>query len=232
MTDAPGRDPQARQMWLMFAVVVVTFLGSLGFTYWRDHDRAASEAKHNAMLRAQQSADLRCIADYENANRRRSEDLLSLSKPRNAAQSAEQKAFALLLNAVVNPAHLQPQPIVQRLATDLQRKQNAFVRADDAYNAALARNPLPPPLFSCSDRLGATSTPTPSPVGTPVVTSTTTATSLVPVPTTATATRVQPVPMPGQTGTVTVTKTRVVTRTPPPPPSCLVHPIPPCLLRS
>lgn len=190
-------------------------------------------AQHEKKLSNGQAADLRCISAFENANRDRTIALTKLSGPRNAALAAAQTALGRLTTAAATGKVTAARGAA--LLADFNRKQAAFLKADAAYNKALVDNPVPSPVFNCSDRLKSTKAPKPAAAAavvtataTPASAATRTRAVTVSVPTT--------VAMPGRTvtvpqtaRTVVVTRVRTVTKTVSPP-SCLPALKPPCVI--
>lgn len=203
--DRPRRWWPRRLDPVAFFVAVLVAIAAYMFITNQEH--FARERKLNqrqTVLDQQQRADLQCIANYLSALTSQTAVLRNLNTADRVAEREVQDALR-----AITTASLGKKPVSaarsRQLLTNLDKAAGAYQHADDAYNKALKTNPLPQPLFVCSDRLTPKPSHTAAPVGTPVVTytavqtlpgSTTTRTYTVAVP--------QPVPDGVQTVTVTV----------------------------
>lgn len=180
----------------------------------------AAHDDREAQLRSQQSADLQCIANYENVSSERNHILTQLSNTRAAydnARSDAQTRVNVALHAITKVS-VAGKPISTATAhklvatldsalTAYDRADAAFKKADAAYKQAQAQHPLPPPVFTCSDRLNsAADVHSTAPVPSPSIV-TYTAVSTAPG-----ATRTYTVTVPQPPVVVTRTNTVVVTQ--------------------
>lgn len=157
-------DKLVTQTWVVFLLLVLVS-GTLGAVLVTNQTHNVREDQ----AKAQQNSDLQCIANWANATNHRSTILSGLSNLRAKAQRHEADAAHDALDYALTHPNGDAAEIAKEIGF-LQAwnlTESAYQKADDNYTQAIKSNPVPPAVFTCSERLHskmkAKVTPSPSP---------------------------------------------------------------------